>query len=93
MKIIKLKSLLDNKLKRYLLYAIGELCLIVLGILIALYIKNKNADNQYNKEIDNNILRVYSELDGNIEEAKETIMKIREKDSLIYLVIFIYSFF
>ena len=86
MRLIKLKSILDNKLKRYLLYAIGELCIIVLGILVALYIKNKNADNQYKKEIDNNILRVYSELDGNIDEAKETIMKIREKDSLIYLV-------
>ena len=86
MKLLKLKSILDNKIKRYLLYAIGELCIIVLGILVALYINNRNANNQYKKEIDNNILRVYSELDGNIEEARETIMKIREKDSLIYLV-------
>ncbi|MDN3594189.1 hypothetical protein [Zunongwangia endophytica] len=81
-----MKSIIDNKLKRYLFYAIGELCLIVLGILVALYINNRNANNQYKKQIDNNLLRAYSELEGNIEEAQETILKIKEKDSLIYLV-------
>lgn len=86
MKLIKLKSIIDNKLKRYFLYAIGELCLIVLGILVALYINNRNAYNEYKREVDNNLLRAYSELEGNIEEAKETIIKIKEKDSLIYLV-------
>jgi hypothetical protein len=86
LKLIKLKSIIDNKLKRYFFYAIGELCLIVLGILVALYINNENANKQYKKEIDNNLLRAYSELEGNIEEAQETIMKIKEKDSLIYLV-------
>lgn len=86
MKLIKLKSIINNKLKRYFLYAIGELCLIVLGILVALYINNRNSNNQYKKQIDNNILRVHSELEINIENAQETIQKIKEKDSLIYLV-------
>lgn len=86
MKIIKLKTIINNKLKRYFLYAIGELCLIVLGILVALYLKNINANIQYEKQIDSNFLRVYSELEKNIEETKGTIENIRKKDSLIYLV-------
>jgi hypothetical protein len=81
-----LKSIIDNKLKRYFIYAIGELCLIVIGILVALYINNRNGDNQYKKEIDNSFLQVYAELEINIEEAKVIITKLKEKDSLIYLV-------
>ena len=86
MKLFKLKSIINNKLKRYFLYAIGELCLIVLGILVAIYINNRNDNSQYKKQIDNNILRAHSELKINIKEAQECIEKIREKDSLIYLV-------
>lgn len=86
MKIIKLKSIINSKLKRYILYAVGELCLIVLGILLALYINNRNSNSQYKKQIDNNIIRTSSELKINILEAQQTIERIREKDSLIYLV-------
>lgn len=86
MKTFKLKSILKNKITRYFLYIIVEFSLIVLGILVAIYINNNNANNQYKKQIDNNLLRVYSELEYNIKETKEAILKIREKDSLIYLV-------
>lgn len=86
MKLIKLKSIINNKLKRYFIYAIGELCLIVLGILFALYINNRNSNNQYKKQIDSNILRVHAELEINIKNTQENILKIKKKDSLIFLV-------
>jgi hypothetical protein len=86
LKLIKLKSIINNKLKRYFLYAIGEFCLIVLGILFALYINNRNSNNQYKKQIDSNILRVHSELEINIKNTQKAILKIKEKDSLIFLV-------
>ncbi|AGC78091.1 hypothetical protein DDD_2964 [Nonlabens dokdonensis DSW-6] len=35
--------LTENKFSKYLLYAIGEIVLVVIGILIALYINNWNS--------------------------------------------------
>lgn len=86
MKISKFNSVLKMKTKRYLLYAIGEVLLIVIGILLALYINNRNIDQQYKKRIDNNIIRVYSELEKNIENTRTTIERMRTRDSLIFLV-------
>lgn len=86
MKSIKRSSILNKKTKRYLLYALGEILLIVVGILLALYINNRNTNKQYKDTIDNNIIRVYYELEKNIEKAKSVISRLERKDSLIYLV-------
>lgn len=39
---IRQKLIIENKLSKYLLYAIGEILLVVIGILIALQINNNN---------------------------------------------------
>ena len=43
---IRQKLLTENKFSNYLLYAIGEILLVVIGILIALYINNLNTERQ-----------------------------------------------
>jgi|TARA_R100000541_G_C1872292_1_gene81013 hypothetical protein len=43
---IRQKLLSENKFGKYLTYAIGEIILVVIGILIALYINNLNTDKQ-----------------------------------------------
>lgn len=86
MRVLKPKEKQKMKGRRYLLYAFGELILIVLGILLALYINNRNVNNQYKEQIDANILRVYDELGNNINQARGTISHLRAKDSLINLV-------
>ncbi|MEL7147170.1 MAG: hypothetical protein AAFO69_12425 [Bacteroidota bacterium] len=86
MKLFKLKSIDQNKMKRYVLYAIGEVFLVVIGILVALYINNTNAHNRYEKQIDSSFLRTYAELEDNILAAQSTIESLRVKDSLIHLV-------
>ncbi|MGB5418116.1 DUF6090 family protein [Algibacter sp.] len=43
---IRQKLLSENKLSKYLLYAIGEIVLVVIGILIALWINNLNMSSQ-----------------------------------------------
>ena len=85
-KLKKLSQIIGKDLKRYIPYALGELFLIVFGILVALYINNRNTSNQYEKQIDNNFQRVYTELEQNIETATIIINKLQEKDSLIYRV-------
>ena len=76
------KSITDR-----LLNAAGEIALIVIGILLALYIDNWNADQQNKKLIDSNFQRVYHELEGNIADSKDDIKGLYKKDSLIYLVL------
>jgi len=46
---IRQKLLSENKLSKYLLYAIGEIVLVVIGILIALSINNWNEQKKNNK--------------------------------------------
>ncbi|MBO0329837.1 DUF6090 family protein [[Muricauda] lutisoli] len=43
---IRQKLLTENKFRKYLLYAIGEIILVVIGILIALQINNWNEDRK-----------------------------------------------
>ncbi|MGB3342866.1 MAG: DUF6090 family protein [Aequorivita sp.] len=46
---IRQKALTENKLSKYLLYAIGEIILVVIGILIALSINNWNQEKSDRK--------------------------------------------
>lgn len=52
---IRQKLLSNNKVATYLLYAIGEIILVVIGILIAVNIDNWNEANQ-RKELENKLL-------------------------------------
>ena len=47
---IRLKSMTDNQFSKYLLYAFGEITLVVIGILIALSVNNWNDLNQTNQD-------------------------------------------
>jgi len=47
---IRQKMLTENKFSKYLLYAIGEIILVVIGILIALSINNWNENRKLNNE-------------------------------------------
>ncbi len=58
----------ENRFKSYLLYAIGEIILIVAGILIALEISNWNEINKNEKEIKNLFVLIHDNLkDDKIE--------------------------
>ena len=48
--------LTENKFSKYLLYAIGEIVLVVIGILIALSINNWN-ENLKNKKLETSYLK------------------------------------
>jgi hypothetical protein len=45
---IRQKLLTENKFSKYVLYAIGEIVLVVIGILIALSINNWNEQHKIN---------------------------------------------
>ena len=69
---IRQKLLSENKFSKYLLYAIGEIILVVIGILIALYINNLNKEKQ-----DSIVLNGYlSNISENIKLDQANLEKI-----------------
>ncbi|GLU44705.1 DUF6090 family protein [Allomuricauda sp. NBRC 101325] len=74
------KSVFENRITKYILYAIGEIILVVIGILIAVNINNwnnKQEDRQTEitllKEIKNSLLSNYKALDFAIELETEQL--------------------
>jgi len=81
---IRQNLLTENKFSKYLIYAIGEIILVVIGILIALQINNWNEEQKIEKEeisILNNLLEnLYSAK----EQSKSEILKENQlKESLL----------
>ncbi len=90
---IRQKMLTENKFSKYLIYAIGEIILVVIGILIALSINNWNQnlkkveqEKVYYCKIKedlqndiNNIQRGIKSLDARIVSAKKVLMNLYQK--------------
>jgi hypothetical protein len=75
---IKQKMLAEKKISNYLLYATGEIILLVIGILIALEINDSNA-NRINEQLEISYL---SAIQGNLKEDIKDLELRLEKDSL-----------
>lgn len=74
---IRLKLVDEGNLKRYLIYAIGEILLVVIGILIALQINAKVKWNQ-NRKLEIEYLNAFSyELEEDIIYYKDLIESLR----------------
>ncbi|BAO76455.1 hypothetical protein WPG_2225 [Winogradskyella sp. PG-2] len=63
---------MENKTGKYFKYAIGEIILVVIGILIALQINNWNANKANEKQAYNQLLEVQKEVLNNIVAFDET---------------------
>ena len=59
---IRYKLLAEKNVRRYLFYALGEIVLVVLGILIALQIDNWNEGNRSRKAISEALMEVREDL-------------------------------
>jgi hypothetical protein len=66
---IRQKTLTENKFGKYLTYAIGEIILVVIGILIALSINNWNE----NKKSENQLNNIYNEVETNLKSDLSNI--------------------
>ena len=70
---IRQKLLSENKLSKYLIYAIGEIILVVIGILIALQVNNLNENNKLNKRENDLLKELHTEFIKNKEQFNFTI--------------------
>jgi len=64
---IRQKLLSENRVSKYLIYAIGEILLVVIGILIALQINNWNEESKTNERQRNYLALVKSEMFNNLD--------------------------
>lgn len=84
---IRQKMFNKNKFSKYLIYALGEIFLVVIGILIALQINNLNEQNKSKKKE----IKILSEIRNNlIEDLKDhdqNIFYITYKDSVFNRII------
>jgi len=71
------QSLSDKKTKRYLLYAAGEVALIIIGILIALQINNWNEERIELNEIREYALDLSAAIEQDLEMLAPVEMQIR----------------
>ena len=85
---IRQRLLTENKFSRYLLYAIGEIVLVVIGILIALQINNWNQINQLKVEELRSLEALHSEFKGNLQEFDSTHAKQLNRNDAINQILF-----
>ncbi|MEL7271718.1 MAG: DUF6090 family protein [Bacteroidota bacterium] len=75
---IRQKLLSENRFSKYLLYALGEIILVVIGILIALQINNWNLTQQDRKTEKENLLALQKEFSQNSAKLQEVIRQNKE---------------
>ena len=76
---IRQKMLTENKFGKYLMYAIGEIVLVVIGILIALQLNQWNENKK--ADIDLQILtkNLHFEFTNNYQELEVDLTRLKRK--------------
>ncbi|WP_228852916.1 DUF6090 family protein [Aegicerativicinus sediminis] len=80
---IRQKFLSENNFSKYLIYAIGEIILVVVGILIALQINNWNENRILLKKENHYLNEIITNLEGDITKINEILNFNQIKDSLL----------
>lgn len=76
---IRKKLLLEGKTANYLKYAIGEIFLVVIGILIALQINNWNEDRKDNFRMHTNIKSIAEDIQADTVLLQSTINLLKQE--------------
>ena len=77
----------ENKVSKYLLYAIGEIILVVIGILIALQINNWNEEKKTKSEMNGIYQSIVDELETDIQTLDNIIPDFAWKNKIIKRII------
>ena len=83
---IRQRLLTENKFSKYMLYAIGEILLVVIGILIALQVDIWRSDREIEEQVTSIHLEIMDELKENIDQADAMIQNYFLTDSLCWAV-------
>ena len=75
---IRQKLFNEGKLLRYLGYAIGEIALIIIGIMLALQLNNWNEDRKTQAEFEQYIVKLKGDVAKAVQNAKRMAMDLEE---------------
>ena len=84
---IRQKLLVENRFNKYLLYASGEIILVVIGILIALQINNWNEKRSTEKHFQKILIEMRKDLETDIINSEPLLKDGYEIDSLSNLIL------
>lgn len=73
---IRQKLLNQNRVTKYLVYALGEILLVVIGILIALQVNNWNEGKKTLEQERRILIALHNEFDENLKELNRDIARI-----------------
>ena len=73
------KTLKSRNITQYLLYALSEVFLVVVGILIAVYFNNRNQQAKDAVELENILSIIQKDIKNDIQEAKDVIQSEEAK--------------
>ena len=76
---IRQQLLTENKFSKYLIYAIGEIVLVVIGILIALQINTWNEEGKLEKERITILENLRDDLTNDIENYQYSILRLEDR--------------
>ena len=83
---IRKKLIRSDAIGKYLIYVIGEILIVTIGIFIAIQLNNWNEKQKTNKTIENVFLEIQTNLENNRDNLKPRIKWYEERDSFIKLV-------
>ncbi|MCZ4408210.1 DUF6090 family protein [Cryomorphaceae bacterium 1068] len=84
---IRQKLLIENKASKYLLYAFGEIILVVIGILIALQINNWNESRKLENKVASIYAIVKSDLQLDMENIDYVLEAMLPEDTLLGIIL------
>ena len=83
---IRLELIDEGNLKRYLIYAVGEILLVMIGILLALQVNNWNSTNNLQKTEKKLLLEMKNNLYEDLEDANWNINALNQRNNDIKLI-------
>ena len=81
------KMAYDNRPIQYMRYAVGEIVLVVIGILIALQINNWNENRKSNKRETNLLIELKTNLLTNVNNLKSDIDKQENSAIILHILL------
>ncbi len=84
---IRRRLLSENKFSKYLLYAIGEIFLVVIGIMIALQANNWNEKRKLNNTIETLIDKVENDVIADIKDVNSEISFNEERELMMQRIL------
>ncbi len=84
---IRQQLLIENKFSKYLLYALGEIVLVVVGILIAIQVSNWNEGKKSDARMETLLDAVEKDLIENINLSNWVYGNLSRSDSIAFLIL------